>query len=153
MKEEIRRTVEDNPGVHFRELQREVECSSSTLNYHLPNLDLEEMEFHGYRRFYPEEVPEEMRKPLAAMNHGIRGKMIYFIDKGADLSDLNEGLDVSKSTVSTHLKVLREDGIVREESKGRSKKLYLSDNTKRTLKKYASDILEEASEGFIDMWD
>lgn len=153
MREEIYNTVQENPGVHFRELQREVDCSSSTLNYHLPKLDLEEREFHGYRRFYPEEVPEEMRKPLAAMNHGIRGKMIYRIDQGDDLSDLTEGLDVSKSTISTHLKVLRDDGIVSEETEGRRKKLYLSNTAKKALKRYASDVLDEASEGFIDMWD
>lgn len=152
MRQEIYEAVQENPGVHFRELQRTVDCSSSTLNHHIPRLDVEEREFHGYRRFYPEEVPEEMMKPLAAMNHETRGKMICSIDQGANLSDLTEGLNVSKSTISTHLKVLREDGIVREEADGRRKKLYLSDSAKKALKRYASDILDEASEGFIDMW-
>ncbi|MFB6114881.1 MAG: ArsR family transcriptional regulator, partial [Candidatus Nanohalobium sp.] len=118
MRQKINSTVREKPGIHFRELQRDVGCSSTTLNHHLPELEVKEREIHGYRRLYPEEVPEEMERPLAALNHSVRGRMLYYIGEEATPSGLVEKLDVSKSTVSTHLKILREDGVISEESEG-----------------------------------
>jgi len=152
MRQQIRETVEQNPGIHFRQVQRELDCSSTTLNHHINSLNIKERNYRGYRRFYPEEVSEDLERPLAALNHDVRGLMLYQIQGGISQKELVENLDLSKSTVSSHLKVMREDGVIEEEQDGRSKKLFPSENAWKALNSYASQILDEASEGFIEMW-
>lgn len=154
MRQDILETVQESPGIHFREVQREVGCSSTTLNYHLESMELRERQFHGYRRFYPSEVPEELERPLAAMNHDVRGSMLCEIkDGGVSQKELVKGLDLSKSTVSSHVKVLKQDGVIKEEPDGRSKKLYPSEKSLEALERYASKFVDEASESFIEMWE
>lgn len=152
MKQEILKTVEQSPGTHFREIQRETGCSSTTLNHHLKSLNLKERKIHGYRRFYPENISEDLEVPLAALNHEVRGLMLYKIQEGIKQKQLGEEIGKSKSTVSTHLKVMKKDGLIEEETEGRSKVIYPSKNAVKALNSYASQILDEASEGFIDMW-
>lgn len=153
MRQEILHTVQQSPGIHFREVQRQIDCTSTTLNYHLDVLDLKERDIHGYRRFYPRDVPEELERPLAALNHDVRGLILYQMQGGITQKGLVENMDISKSTVSSHLKVMREDGLVNEEKKGRSKKLFPSKKSWKALNQYAGTVLNEASEGFIEMWE
>jgi len=153
MKQEILETVQENPGIHFRGIQREVDCSSTTLNYHINDLDFRERDIRGYRRFYPQKIPEKFDRSLAALNHDVRGLMLYQMKEGVSQKALVGSLDLSKSTVSSHLKVLKEDGLVEEERDGRSKTLFLSDSASKALSRFASDILDEASDGFIEMWE
>lgn len=152
MKQQILQTVEKNPGIHFREVQRRLNCSSTTLNHHIQALDVKERNIRGYRRFYPQDVSREMERPLAALNHDVRGLMLYQMQGGISQKELVENFDLSKSTVSSHLKVMREDGLIDEEKDGRSKKLFPSDESWKALNGYATQLLDEVSEGFIEMW-
>lgn len=153
MRQRIARQVQETPGIHLRELQRKIGCTSTTVNYHLDRIDVKEREIHGYRRLYPSDIPENMELPLAALNHSVRGPMLYHIRNGSSPTDLVEDLDISKSTVSSHLKILEEDGLVQEEKQGRRKELSISENALKAIDRHASRLLEEASEGFIEMWE
>lgn len=153
MRRQVAHQVQEKPGIHLRQLQRELDCTSTTVNYHLDRLDVKERKIHGYRRFYPSDTPEELELPLAALNHEARGPMLYHIRNGSSPSQLVEELDVSKSTVSSHLKVLDEDGLIEEEMNGRRKELSVSENALKALERYSSKFLDEASEGFIEMWE
>lgn len=152
MKQEILQTVEQNPGMHFREIQRQTGCSSTTLNHHLNSLNLKERKIHGYRRFYPENISEDLEVPLAALNHEVRGLMLYKMQQGIRQKELSEEIGKSKSTVSTHLKVMKEDGLIEEKTEGRSKILYPSRDALKALNSYASQMLDDTSESFIEMW-
>ncbi|MFB6242126.1 MAG: winged helix-turn-helix transcriptional regulator [Candidatus Nanosalina sp.] len=152
MRHEIRDHIQENPGIHLRELKRNLDCTSTTLNYHIDRLEVKDRKIRGYRRLYPREIPEEMERPLAALNHDVRGPMLYYINNGTPHSELSGKLDLSKSTVSSHLSVLSEDGLVKERKKGRRKKLSVSENSIEALNHYAARILDDASEGFIEMW-
>jgi hypothetical protein len=48
---------------------------------------------------------------------------------------------------------MREDGLIDEEKDGRSKKLFPSDESWKALNGYATQLLDEVSEGFIEMWE
>lgn len=153
MENAIATKVREKPGIHFRQLKRDMGCSSTTLNYHLDGLEVNDRKIRGYRRLYPEDVSEDMERPLAALNHPVRGPMIYHIREGSSPKDLVDKLDVSKSTVSTHLKVLDEDQLIDSEKDGRRKKLSVTERSIKALNRYAYDLLDEASEGFIEMWE
>lgn len=153
MKQEILDTVQEKPGTHFRQIQRETGCSSTTLNHHIGSLEVKERKIHGYRRFYPKDISENLEVPLAALNHEVRGLMLYKMQNGIKQKTLAEELGKSKSTISTHLKMMKEDGLIDEQTKGRSKVLYPSGNAAKALNSYASQIIDGASEGFIEMWE
>lgn len=153
MRQEIRAEVERSPGIHFRQLQRNMDCSPTTINYHLEKMDLRQRKIHGYRRIYPSNVPESMERPLAALNHEVRGPILYHVDRGRSTSELAKKLDLSVSTVSNHLKILHQDGLIEQEKKGRRKTISLNEKAVRAVREYASQLLDETSEGFIDMWE
>jgi DNA-binding transcriptional ArsR family regulator len=150
MKEQIITQVEENPGIHFRKLQREIGCSKSTINYHVERTEkLEEEKIRGYRRFYPTDIEEADRSILAALNHSPRGEILYELQQEhRNLTEISEEVDKSPATVSQHLNVLKKAGIVRKDDKYRLKK-----KKSKKVKQYASDILDKRVDNFIDMWD
>jgi len=149
----IAQAIDSNPGIHLRGLERKLDCSTTTLEYHLEFLPVKQREIRNYRRIYPDYIPERLELPLANLNHDKRGPMIYYIGEGRGLGELPGLLDVSRSTVSSHLKVLEEDGIVSTEKDGRKKSIELSSDAVKAVKSYASEVLDTRVENFIDMWE
>jgi len=145
--------INQRPGIHLRKLQRNLECSSNTINYHIGDLDVREKKIHGYRRLYPSDIPEYMEKPLAALNHKVRGLILYQINSGSSHSEIAESLEVSKSTVSEHLNILEQDNLINKEMKGRSSEFSLTRNSLEAFRKYASCLLDVSTERFIQMWE
>ncbi|MFQ3308083.1 MAG: putative transcriptional regulator [Candidatus Nanohaloarchaea archaeon] len=150
MKQQIISQVEAKPGIHFRKLQRELDCSKSTVNYHISNIeDLEEEKIRGYRRFYPSKIKEEDRNILAALNHSPRGEILYELQqKHQKLTTISENVDKSPATVSQHLDILKNAGLVDKRNKYR-----LKNRTTEKVKQYSSRILEGRVDNFIDMWE
>lgn len=153
MKTKIARRVQERPGIHLRRLERDLNCSNSTIDYHLKDLQIRERKLHGYRRFYPQKVEESMEKPLAALNHEKRGQILYHIKGGCGFSEIVDKVDGSKATVSEHLKILEEDSLIQRKKKGRSSHFILNDKSLTAVKKYASKLLETSSDNFVEMWE
>lgn len=154
MKSEIRREVHNSPGIHFRQLKREVGCSTSTLNHHVRrDEELKERKIRSYRRIYPSSVPEDLENVLAALNHSSRGKMLYLTSFDSFTpSEISRELGLSISTVSGHLKLLDREGLVSVEVKGRKKSYVAMPAVRSALKDYTTNIVERMSDNFIEMW-
>lgn len=151
MKEKIIQQINQKPGIHFRELERQVGYSKSTLNHHIGRTEkVEEEKIRGYRRFYPVEISEKDRNLLAALNHSPRGEILYELQQEEDkkLTEISEDLNKSPATVSQHLKVLKNAGIIEKD-----RKYHLTKKNARKVKEYTSSILEERVDNFIDMWE
>lgn len=151
MREEIIQQINQKPGIHFRELERQVGCSKSTLNHHINRTEkVEEEKIRGYRRFYPVDVSEKDRNVLAALNHSPRGEILYELQQKNDkkLTEISEDLNKSPSTISQHLKVLKNAGIIEKD-----RKYHLTKRNAGKVKEYASNILNERVDNFIDMWE
>ena len=148
MKQKIENTVQKSPGIHFRELERKVGCSKSTINHHIRNLDnIEEEKIRGYRRFYPQETDEEDRNLLAALNHSPRGEILYYLQQNSKLTEISDKVGKSPATVSAHLDVLEESGLIEKDEYEVDQKI-----TDR-FKRYSSEILEDRVDNFIEMWE
>lgn len=148
--------VRDQPGIHFRGLQREVGCSTNTLNHHLRRVDaVDEERFRGYRRLYPEETPAMLRNPLAALNHGTRGPVLHSIaqEPGITVNVLADRVEKAPSTVSGHLAVLHEADLVTVKQEGRRKAHHPTRATERAVRGYADRLLDKAADSFIAMWE
>ncbi|MFB6203136.1 MAG: metalloregulator ArsR/SmtB family transcription factor [Candidatus Nanohaloarchaea archaeon] len=155
MKTRIEKAVEDSPGIHFRGLKREVGCSVSTLEHHLRNdSNIKDTKIRSYRRVYPASVPERYYSALAAMNHERRGKILWMVENGEEVAfgDIAERMDSSRSTVSHHLKILADDNLVEEESRGRTKIFSTSGRVHTAFRKYTTNMVKEMSGNFTEMW-
>lgn len=156
MKDQIIEAVEQSPGIHFRGLTRELGCSPSTIEYHFERTDrLKDRNIRGYRRLYPEGLPEEYESSLAALNHPVRSRILYGIEeKGLKgFSDIEGQVDVSKSTLSSHMAVLSQAGLVEVEKRGNRKYYEVSTSVRSAIKKFTTMALDEMESNFIDMWD
>lgn len=153
MKARIVEVVRSNPGIHFRELKREIDCSSTTLDYHLDRSQLEDEHIRGYRRIFPPDVRGDLHVPLAALNHDTRGDIVRVVDEeDRNLSSIAEAIAKSVSTVSHHLTILKEDDVLDVARDGRSKVYSTTTITRQALDRYDS-VLEQASDRFIEMWE
>lgn len=156
MKQEIIETVQHSPGIHFRCLTRELDISPSTVDYHFERTDeLRDRDIRGYRRIYPVDVSKRHDSSLAALNHPLRSRVLYSIEKEdiRGFSEIHELVDVSKSTLSTHINVLSDADLVRVEKKGNRKYYDVSDPVRDAFRNFTTFKLDDMESKFIDMWD
>jgi DNA-binding transcriptional ArsR family regulator len=156
MKALILHAVRDSPGIHFRELQRDVSCSVNTLDHHLRNVEqIEDRQIRGYRRLFPRHISEDLHSPLAALNHDQRGQILYIVGERPDIisSNIASALDTPQSSISDHLTVLRTADLIHAEKDGRKRRYTISEKTGSVIDRFGRKILDEITDGFIDMWD
>lgn len=156
MRTAIEDAVEEQPGIHFRELKRDVGCSISTLNYHLRKSDrVTDVKIRGYRRVFPVNIEQEHYSPLAAMNHPSRGKIVYAIQKEPYITSrgVADRVGLASSTVSGHLKVLSDAELVEYEKDGREKKYRSTALVRNAFSHYAAKVLEDSTDRFIELWE
>jgi DNA-binding transcriptional ArsR family regulator len=123
------------PGLHLRELTREIDLSPTTVRYHLDTLvdaDLvTRTDEDGYTRFYPrvesepgprEVVGADEKELLNLLRQRVPlGIVLHLLNEGpTPQGELAESLDVARSTASYHLDKLQEAGAVTSERDGRS---------------------------------
>ena len=156
MRQELVQTVEKSPGIHFRAVTREMGCSPSTVDYHFDRTDqLKDRDIRGYRRFYPVEVSEEYYSSLAALNHPVRSKIIYSIQEKdmRGFSDIKKVVDLSKSTISSHISVLTEADLLEVDEQGNRKYYDTSDPVQKAFNRFETLSLRKMESNFIDMWE
>lgn len=117
--------VDENPGIHVRQLQRELELKNGTMFHHLRMLEDQDMvrsvEDGMYRRYYlTGQAPDDAGTPSTAQ----RVARAIVADPGSTNQQLAEALDVEPSTVHYHVDNLAEEGRVRKERDGRKVRLY-----------------------------
>lgn len=144
MNEKIRSAVEESPGIHLRRLEREVGCTTSTLNYHIRrDGELRGRHIRSYRRIYPESVPEELENALAALNHSSRGEILLLVSRSSlTTSRIAEEVGLCISTVSDHLNVLEKEGLVSVRRRGRKKSYSAAPEVMRALRRYGAKVLD-----------
>lgn len=123
-REEVDAAIEDEPGIHLRELARRVDASYSTVLYHLRRLEsagLVRSERDGVkRRFYPVDA----RVPDGDAPTRDRVLAIVEAEPGIHQSAIARELDLSRQLVSYHLEQLETEGRVHREPDGSRNHVY-----------------------------
>ncbi len=156
MRGKIYEVVKDRPGIHLRGLEREAECSTGTVYHHIrKDQRLQSRDIRGYRRIYTRKVPSELHSSLAALNHEKRGSIIshLYMKSRRSTSEISRSLEIPLSTASKHLKVLREENIVKASVKGRKKYYRNTEITIDALRRFGGSIISEFTDRFIDTWE
>lgn len=149
------------PGTYLREIQKDLKLEMGVLEYHLNYLEkkgLLSSEMDGrLRRFYvSEEVAFLDRKLLGLMRQRIPRKIAIraLLESEVSFDDLRKDLGISKSTLSFHLKKMRNLGILQERRKGRRMiySIRKEDEVAAILITYKSSFLDDLVDRFAEVW-
>jgi predicted transcriptional regulator len=156
----IRLVVSLKPGLHLRELQRQIGLSFSSTRYHVDKLakegEIDRVEDNGYSRIYPAGIDQSDKILLSLVRRETDYKILSSFLKENSLSQqrLTELTKLAKSTVSEHLATLLELGVVRTRD-GEERRIFeLTDPVKiDTMLNRYPHLLSKATHRFIDLWN
>jgi DNA-binding transcriptional ArsR family regulator len=144
-------TIRQNPGVHFRDLQRRTNMPIGVLSYHLDYLVdrglLTVDKRESFTRYFPGgQIGRDKQQMLAALRQEIPRGIILFLlmNPGATHGRVLENFAISGGTLSYHIKKLVSRGLIRIEKAGRESRMTVIDPDK------VSDLLIVYRRSFLD---
>jgi predicted transcriptional regulator len=156
----IKLLVSIQPGLHLRELQRQIGLSFSSTRYHVDKLakegEIDRVEDKGYSRIYPAGTDSKDRILLSLVRRKTDRKLLscFLAERGLTQQRLSEVTALSKSTISEHLASLLELGVVRTRAGGERRIFELAEPAKIDgLMSRHPILLQKAASRFIDLWD
>jgi predicted transcriptional regulator len=153
------RSIEDNPGIRYRELLRLTGLVNGVLSYHLSALERANVIKVGREsritRYYPVNVSDKESAILKFVRHEpIRQILLFILEH--DICTFNEIVDhtgKAPSTVSSHLRRLREASIVLVRH-GEYHQLYRiveRDLIAEVLSKYTASFTDKVVDNYTEM--
>jgi predicted transcriptional regulator len=116
--------IELYPGIHLRELQRDLNMPLTTLEYHLGYMKrrgvvLGETEGH-FKRYYTRQLDKDDKKVLSSLRQKRLRDIVLLVmaNRKAKYRYLSDYLKLPNSTLSFYLKYLVEKGILLREKIG-----------------------------------
>ncbi|NIO36277.1 hypothetical protein GTO27_01075 [Candidatus Bathyarchaeota archaeon] len=157
---EIYRFIEENPGVHLRHIQRELDLPLSSLEYHVNYLVRKGVIFRekdrSYTRYYVRQLDSEDRKVLSSLRQRkLREIALKVLLYGkAKYHDLLTDLRLPSSTLSYYLKFLVKRNILEKHRIGR-KSIYTVKDENRIIKAlmaYRSSFTDKMVDKVLALW-
>lgn len=127
-RKEILETIRENPGIHFREVMRELDMKQGVLSYHLNKLEKAELvksrQDGMYRRFFLYDSRADIRIDLS----DLQVEILLLIRKrpGINQSKISKKVGRSHVLINYHVRFLKEAGMVDLERSGRETNLFLT---------------------------
>ena len=156
----IKLLVSLQPGLHLRELQRQIGLSFSSTRYHVDKLakdgEIDRVEDNGYSRIYPAGIDQSDKILLSLVRRKTDRRILSSFLRENSLSQqrLTDLSKLAKSTVSEHLATLLMLGIVRTKAGGERRIFELTDPAKiDTMLNCYPRLLNNPTRRFIDLWD
>lgn len=161
IRSEIFGFITKNPGIRYRELIRLARISNGVLTYHLGILEkfgeirVERMSNKRVTRYFTANIPKEDSDIISCFRSKVIRYIVFYVINN-DLCTFNEIVDhVGKapSTISWHVKKLREAGILRM-IHGNDRLLYsITDRTivNRILLEYQETFTDRVIDNYTDM--
>jgi predicted transcriptional regulator len=156
----IKLLVSLQPGLHLRELQRQIGLSFSSTRYHVDKLakdgEIDRVEDNGYSRIYPAGIDERDKVLLTLVRRETDRRILssFLREKSLSQQRLVDTTRLAKSTVSEHLAMLLKLGVVKTKTGEERRVFELTDRAKidTMLNRYPR-LLSQATRRFIDLWD
>lgn len=162
VRRQIYDAVDQNPGLHFREVQRRTGLATGSLQYHLDYLikmHLIRLEKQGrFARYYSirgKQLGDSTKSMALLRQESLRKIVIFLLQHGKTNNEtLAAGINLSPSTTSWHVEKLAGEGVVGKERQGRKTLYYLLNPTQmsRLLVEHRESFLDELVENFAEMW-
>jgi predicted transcriptional regulator len=153
--------ITQNPGTHFRELQRLLDVPVGMLDYHLKYLEkrglvASKSEEH-YTRYYAESAFDPASKEILSFlrQELPRGIILYIMmHPGCTHGQVLGSIDVTGATLSYHVKRMVTAGVVKAEKSGRETMLGVNEPEKVAdlLITHRRSFLDKLVDGFVSAW-
>lgn len=138
--------IKEHPGVYFREIVKRTELKKGTVEYHLKLMKMKKMiesnKTSGKDWYFlnASTYRKEEQIAIAALKNEAHRRIILEIldNQGINHKTLAERTGVSSSTITQHIKHLKEQGIVKAETEGRYTIYSIDSNYFDPLQKYMS---------------
>ncbi len=160
-----RRLIEEYPGLHLRELARQLDMDVRAVQHHLDRLEkkglVTVLRFGRYKRYFPrreehrgEVVDRKDKRILAHLRSPLAlGLVVHLIVSGPTrLADLSSGVGVGPSTASYHLRRLEGAGIVVRGSQGATKYAVEDPEKLRRLLRVYGPTPNQV-DGLLELWE
>jgi len=150
-----------NPGLHFREIQRRVDIATGALQYHVDYLKKKHLIYEEkegkFSRFYAHQEQKIDEKLMNLLRQDQVRQIVLFLltkRKAAIKTIVNE-MDISTSTTKFHLQKLLDTGIVLEkESQGKSfYSLKEREPIMVLLINYKASFMDSLVDSFVEIWE
>ncbi|WP_455391978.1 Kelch repeat-containing protein [[Eubacterium] cellulosolvens] len=117
----IYKTIEENPGIHFRQIMRELDLKPGVLAYHLNILEKKEYiksrQKGIYRCFYLSNIKSDFKIVLSDLQQNIL--ITINENPGITLTELSQALGKNKMVLNYNTHKLEDAGMIVKEKKGR----------------------------------
>jgi predicted transcriptional regulator len=127
----IYENIKANPGIHYMELQRELDIPQGVLAYHLNVLEKREyiksMQDSKYRRFYLSGVKSDLKMVLTSVQMRILN--VVNNHPGISQTKISENIGKNRMLVNYHIRILTDAGILALEKSGRESQCYTTSTT------------------------
>ena len=152
--------IDANPGIHLRELQRNLSMPLTTLDYHLSYMTRRKIifaEIEGqYKRYYTKSLDKEDKKALSALRRKRLREIVLVIMANQQVNNqfLSGYFDLPRSTLSFYLKYLVDKGILSRERNG-NEVLYSIKDEDRVAKvviTYKTTLLDKLVDKTLTAW-
>jgi predicted transcriptional regulator len=134
LRKRITEYIRRNPGVHFRQISRDLDLAIGQLDFHINALMKGEVivkeTISGNARYYVrDKFSKDERKAMSILRREIpRGIVLFLLDNpGSTPSRILENFSFTSATMSYHLKRLEKTGILKVEQDGRERHYFIDD--------------------------
>lgn len=152
--------IEDEPGLHLRELERRSGVPLSTLRHHLRYLRehrlIDVVEDRNVSRYFVNVLAETAdRRTLAALRQdALRRVLLFVLSRGGATTyqELQANLQTPASTLAVYLSQLVERGLLARRSLGRESRYEAVDaeRTIRLLHRYRASFVDSLVDHLLD---
>jgi len=154
-------TIENFPGIHFRELQRKVNAGTGNIEYHLNYLEKVNLikieKTKANKRFYPLGLNDYERKILGILRQKNFRKITLKLlnDKFVTHKVVVDYLQISPSSATWYLNQLIERNILAVSEKGRGKYYQLKNKHEiiKIITTYKESFLDKLVDKFVEAWE
>lgn len=153
--------MKNNPGHHFRGIQRSLHLSTGVLQYHLNNMlkenDIIVRDINGTSCYFPSRgFSEDQFKVLSHLRNRIRNRILRIMLDGNPRppSELKKELSISSPTLSYHLGLMIDDGILERVLGERGTTYRVKDLNmfKGLILEYKESFADKLIQDFVDLW-
>lgn len=150
-----------NPGLHEREIARQLDMPLSTLDYHLYYLKKRELihaksDGHYTLYYITGKIGARDKLILACLRQNVPRRVVIYLllNKFCTHKELCTHLDLAPSTTSFHLKKLVEKNIINRKEIGRETVFSViePDHISDLIISYKKSFLDDAVDRFVDTW-
>lgn len=161
VRKQIYGTIQENPGLHFRELQRRVGVATGAMQYHLDylvkrHLIRVERETKFIRYYLVREAFAETALMSLLRQESVRKIIVFLMQRRfANNPSVSKNVDLSPSTTSWHLENLVQNGVLEKSRRGRKTYFKVIDKERiaTLLVGYKKSFLDDIVDNFVEVWE